>query len=67
MGQAVSGHAVMVEMQVQSRASPCGVYCGQSGIGTFFSLSFYFALSALFYLCSTFVHSFIHHLHPANS
>jgi hypothetical protein len=59
MGQAVSGHAVMLEMWVQSRASPCGVYGGQSGIGTvFFSLSFS-VLSCQH--CSTCAqHSFIH-------
>jgi len=50
----------MVEMQVQSWASPCGVYGGQSGTGTFF----FFSLSFSFLPChrySTYAqHSFIH-------
>jgi hypothetical protein len=66
MGQAVSGHGVMVEMQVQPRASPCGVYGGQSGIGTvFFSLSF--SVLPCQHYSAYAKHSFIHHLHPANS
>jgi hypothetical protein len=58
-GQEVSGHAVMVEVQVHSWASACGIYGGQGGIGTgfFFSQFFSFTLSALFHLCSTFIHS----------
>jgi hypothetical protein len=60
MGQAVGGHAVMVEM--------AGSVPGQSMWSLwwtkwhwdsfFFLLKFFcFALSALFYQCSTFIHS----------
>jgi len=67
LGQVVSGHAVMVEMQVQSRASPRGIYGGQSGIGTvFFFLSAFLCCPVSIILPMLNILSFIHHLHSAN-
>jgi len=59
MSQAVSGHAVVVEMRVQSRASPCGVYGGQSGIGTVFFLSVFLFYPVSINLPMLNIHSFI--------
>jgi hypothetical protein len=67
MGQAVSGHGVMVDVQVQSRASPCGVCGGQSGIGTVFFVSLSFSVLPCQHYSAYAKHSSIHHLHPANS
>lgn len=60
MGQAVSGHAVIVELQIQSHTSPREVYSGQSSTGT----GFYFSLSSSVLPCQHYSanaqHSFIH-------
>jgi hypothetical protein len=52
---------VAVEAGSHSHASPCGIYCGQSGKGTgVFAHYFCFPPSVSCHQCSIFIHSFIH-------
>jgi hypothetical protein len=65
MAQAVSRQPLTAESRVRSRVNPCGIYGGQSGTGTGFSLS-----SAVFpcpYHSIIVLHTHIYNLRPNNS